>query len=255
MKLFTHRLFSIVIMLAWVSLTTAQAADFAALMKEARALDARNENTRALAVLQEAEKLQPNDPALLRLMAKQYSQLVSDVPKKGQKEEMARQSVAYAERSVEADPRNAEGRLGLAICYGRLALFESPGRRIALSQKVKSEAEAALRLDPKNDYAWHIVGRWHYEMATLNPALRLIAETIYGRFPDASLDEAIAALEKAVAVGPPRVVHHIELGRAYLAAGRTAEGRTQIEKGLRLPSREKDDEETKVRGRQALAAA
>lgn len=229
--------------------------DYHSLLRSARALDERNENARALELLRQAEALRPEDPELWLLLAKQLSQMVSDAPTRSEKLRLARESVAYAERAVAAQPRNADARLSLAICQGRLAQYEGPGRKIALSKSLKQETEAALRLDPKNDYAWHVLGRWHYEMATLNPTLRVIAETIYGRFPEASMDQAVECLEKAVALGPPRVVHHIELGRAYLAAGRTAEGKKQIEKGLRLPSREKDDEETKARGRAALASA
>lgn len=234
---------------------SAQQPTFDQLLRNARSYDERNENQRALEILREAEKMRPDDPALLQLLAKQLSQLVSDAPTRREKLRLARESVAYAERAVKAQPNSAEARLSLAICQGRQAQFEGPGKKIELSKSLKSETEAALRLDPNNDYALHVLGRWHFEMATLNPTLRLLAETIYGRFPEASLDQAIIYLEKALAVGPPRVVHHVELGRAYIAAGRTEEGKKQIEKGLRLPSREKDDEETKSRGRAALRAA
>lgn len=236
------------------SLPAAQPPGFAALMRTAQTLDARNENEQALKILREAEALDPEDPELLRLLAKQLSGLVEEAPDKKEKLQLARESVGYATRSVEAAPHSADARLGLAICQGRLALYESPSRRFQLAKDIKANTEAALLLDPKHDYAWHVLGRWHHEMATLHPALRIIAETIFGKFPDTSLDRAIECLEKAVVLQPSRVAHHIELGRAFLAAGRIEEGKNEIEKGLRLPVREKDDEQTKNRGRQALSS-
>jgi hypothetical protein len=43
------------------------------------------------------------------------------------------------------------------------------------------------------------------------------------------------------------------LGRAYLALGLKEQARTELERGLSLPDREKDDPESKRRAREALA--
>ena len=231
----------------------ASAANYAELLREGDRLDEANLNAEALDIYLRAAQVRTPDAELLRRIAKQNSQLMSDAKSGSDKKALGRMAVDYARRAVEADPKNASARLSLAICYGRLAQVEGPGTRIEYSKRVLREAEIAARLDPRNDYAWHVLGRWHYEMANLNPALRAIAQTLYGKFPDASNEKAIEYLERAVRVGPPRVIHHIELGRAYLAAGRNAEARAQIERGLALPSREKDDEETKRRGREALS--
>mgnify|MGYP003694409427 CR=1 FL=1 len=48
-------------------------------------------------------------------------------------------------------------------------------------------------------------------------------------------------------------MHYVELGRAYAQMGRTVEARRFIEKGLAMPNVEKDDPETKRRGRETLA--
>lgn len=222
------------------------------LVRRGDALDARNENAAALEVYLAALREDGESAELLRRIAKQHSQLIVDVRSRSEKKMHALESVRFAERAVEMDPDNAAARLSLAVCLGRLAELESPGRRIELARRVRKEAEAAARLDPGQDYAWHVLGRWHFEMATLNPALRVVAESVFGKFADATLDDAVKNFRKAIAAGPPRVVHHIELGRALLAAGETREGAEQIRKGLSLPSAEKEDDATKARGRAAL---
>jgi hypothetical protein len=48
------------------------------------------------------------------------------------------------------------------------------------------------------------------------------------------------------------VSHHTELGRALLAQGDAPAARTEFEKALALPAKEKDDPESKRRAQAAL---
>ena len=103
------------------------------------------------------------------------------VPPKGRN--WAESALDAAKRAVAADPNNAQAHLSLAIVYGRIALNEPPRRKIEMSRLIKQEAETAARLDPKNDYAWHVLGRWNYEIANFNPLLKALAQAIYGKIP------------------------------------------------------------------------
>ena len=88
------------------------------------------------------------------------------LPKRRQ---LGEKALDAARRAVTADPNNSQTHLSLAIVYGRIALDEPPRRKIEMSRLIKQEAETAARLDPKNDYAWHVLGRWNYEVANFNP--------------------------------------------------------------------------------------
>jgi tetratricopeptide (TPR) repeat protein len=70
--------------------------------------------------------------------------------------------------------------------------------------------------------------------------------------PDASNEKALACFKKAVALNPERLLNQAELGRALAAAGRKDEARAALKKALEMPSREKDDNETKSRARKVL---
>ena len=231
----------------------ARAQSVGELLSAGDALDAKNRNREAVEFYLKADAIEPNNAEILRRIAKQYSQQVVSEARDPRNRELARKSLEYAQRAVKCDPNNADARLSLAICYGKSAFMESARRRIEMSRLIRSEAEAALRLDPKSDYAWHVLGRWNYELANFNAALRFLAETIYGKFPDASNERAAECFEKAAAISPDRVIHHIELGRTYAALGRKEEALAELKKGLALPSREKDDGESKERARKALA--
>ena len=224
------------------------------LLRAGDELDAKRRYQEAVEIFLKADALQPNDAEILRRIAKEYSEQMASESRSPENKELARKALDYARCAVKSDPGNANARLSLAICYGKAAFIESARRRIEMAHLIREEAEAAVRLDPKLDYAWHVLGRWNYELANFNAALRFLAETIYGKFPDASNEQAAECFEKAVAIRPERVIHHVELGRTYAALGRRQEALAELNKGLRLPSREKDDSESKDRARKAIAA-
>ncbi len=228
------------------------AGDAAELLQRGDALDREARNREALELYLQAEQQQPGSAEVLRRVAKQYNELVPQTAGTREKRRLATLSYDYARRAVAADPKNAAARLSLAICAGRLAFFEEPRRKMELSRTVREEAERALQLDPRQEYAWHVLGRWHYEVVNLNALLRFIAESVYGRLPEASLEAAATSLEKAVQYGPPRPLHHAELGRVYAAQGRRDEARRELELALRLPPSTPDDRESQQRARDAL---
>jgi len=232
----------------------AQARSVGELLSAGDALDTKHRNQEAVEFYLKADALRPNNAEILRRIAKQYSQQVVNESRAPENQKFARMALDYALQAVKCDPNNSDVRLTLAICYGKAAFLESPRRRIEMSRFIRDEAEAAIRLDPKSDYAWHVLGRWNYELANFNGSLRFLAEVIYGKFPDASNERAAECFEKAIAIQSGRVIHHVELGRTYAALGRKQEALAELQKGLSLPSREKDDNETKARARKAIAA-
>ena len=72
---------------------------------------------------------------------------------------------------------------------------------------------------------------------------------IYGGLPDASLEQAITHLEAAARLAPGEPAHAIELAYALRAAGRNDDARRSLERGLLLPSRNRNDEVALARGR------
>jgi tetratricopeptide (TPR) repeat protein len=83
---------------------------------------------------------------------------------------------------------------------------------------------------------------------------RALAAMIYEKLPPASIEEAVSCLERAVKIHPDRLMHYIELGRAYAQEGRTDEAKRYLKKGLSMPCVDKDDPACKEAGKEALAA-
>jgi tetratricopeptide (TPR) repeat protein len=250
MRLLTHSL--LFIALLGCGNVSAQTSPAAALLAEAAAAEARFDVPRALDLYLAADRLDPDRPATLQKIAQQLSDLSLKASDNAAKKARAEKALDYARRAVALQPDNAVNVLSLAICHGKLAVFSDTRAKIEYSRLVKQEAERALALDPAYDWAHHVLGRWHYEIASLGGTARFFIRLIYGGLPPATFADAINHLEKAVSLAPRRVPHHLELGFALLAAGRKAEARASFARGLALPSVELYDESAKVRAREAL---
>ena len=223
-------------------------------IREGLAAEARLDTRRALELFLAAETAGPPDAFLLQKIARQYSDLVLDLPTTEEKKAAAHRALLYAQRAVALEPDNAVNVLSLAVCHGKLAvLADDAEAKVAHSRLIKAEAERALALDP--NYAWthHVLGRWHHEVSGLGVASRVFVRIFHGGLAGASNRAAVHHLSRAVELEPDELEHHLELGFALLAGGEGERARAAFARGLGMPSRAKHDVAAKERARAALA--
>ena len=236
--------------LAFSSATQAQT--LTELIKQGDELNAKQQTKAALAAYQEAEKLGTPPAALLHRIAKQYGLSMNDEATEADKKAVGEKALAYAQRGVAADPKDADAHVALAICYGRLVRFQDTKVQLQYSRHIKESAEQGLRLNPKHELGCYVLGSWHYELANLNPVKRGLARVIYGAMPEASNAEAVAYFKQAIALNPARMASYVDLGMTYAELNDEANARQMLEKGLALPDRDRDDPQVRARGVQAL---
>lgn len=232
----------------------AEVADVTKLLADARAAEAALDSRRALEIFLAADKAKPNDAAILQKIARQYSDLITELKTDDERRRYAQTALDYSLRAVALAPDNPENVLSLAICHGKLGVFSDTKTKIKYSRLVKEEAARALTLDPNYAWAHHVIGRWHYEVATLGATARFFVKLFYGGLPAASTAEAVHHLRRAVALEPDELAHHLELGFALAADGDKPRARVEIEKGLAMPDRGKHAAEAKARARAALSS-
>jgi tetratricopeptide (TPR) repeat protein len=199
-----------------------------------------------------AEKLEPQNCHILVHIARQYRYLMSDASAKDEKLRLGYVALDYSDRAAAAGPRDCDAQLATAITLGKMLPYMPTKEQIAASPKIKESVDKALKLNPGNDTAWHILGRWNRVLADVNTVKRALAHVFYGGLPKGSNEEAERDMKKAIALNPNRLMHYIELGRIYAQMGRKDDARQFINKGLAMPDAEKDDPETKQRGRETL---
>lgn len=243
---------SLLMLLAGAFLAPARSAVPDPLVRAALAAEARFDSKTALDLFLQADAARPNDPLILQRLSRQYSDLTLDAPDVTEKKRLCTAALAYAERALALRPNDPVNVLSVSICYGKLATYADTRPKLEYSRQAKDFAERALVLDPAYDYAYHVLGRWHYEVASLGFAIRAVVRIIYGGLPKASTAEAVRLLTRATELSPQLPSHRVELAFALLADGQREAAKKSFEQSLTMPKQEKYDDEARQRARGAL---
>lgn len=230
-----------------------QAEDPALMVQEGDAHAAKLETKEALKCYTAVEKVQPTNADLLVKIAREYRHLMSDASADADKLKLGAIALDYGKRAATSAPSNSDAQLSCAVSYGKMVPLMSKKEQVSKSKLIKEGAERAIRLDPSNDLAWHILGRWHRNVAGMSSVTRTLAAMVYEKLPEASNDEAKTCFERSIKLNPHRLINYIELGRTYAQMGRPDEAKRYINKGLNMPSTDKDDSASKATGREVLS--
>jgi tetratricopeptide (TPR) repeat protein len=160
----------------------------------------------------------------------------------------------HAARAVAANPLGADGHFALALAIGHAALSASRDERIRRATEIRTEALAAIELDPRHDGAYHVLGRWNAEIMRLSGFSRFVARRFLGAgvFRYASWAGAIECLERAVQLDPSRIYHHLDLAEVYIDRKRWGDARAELEALAALPERDVLDSAYKIRAAELL---
>ena len=194
----------------------------------------------------------PAAAAVLWRLAVTYVDLGETAGDEDRTERLYRDGLTTAERAVDADASSSMAHLAAAIAAGRVALVAGTREGVRRSRAVKRYAEAALARDSTLAGAHHVLGRWHYEVADLGFFERAVAKVVYGGLPDASFEQAAYHFRQALRY-EDAVLHHLELGRTYLALDRPDAARDQLERALAMEPTDPDDPRRQRRARQLLS--
>jgi tetratricopeptide (TPR) repeat protein len=154
--------------------------------------------------------------------------------------------------AVAADSMSGAAVFNLAIAVGRDGLVRGNREKAEASREVKMLAERALEIDPQNDGAYHLLGRWHREVESLGFFTRAVVRAVYGGLPDASYEEALASFQKAYELSP-RMAHLLEIGICKDLLGRELEARSIYERVIAMESDHADAPLMREEARRRLA--
>jgi tetratricopeptide (TPR) repeat protein len=149
----------------------------------------------------------------------------------------------YARRAVRANPAGAEGHVALAASLGRAAILVGAEEKVRRAGLIREEALRALAINPRQDEAHHILGRWTAEVMRLPGISRFFAQHVLGArvFNQASWQQAIHYMEQAVRLAPGRIAHRVALADIYADAKQRRRAEDQLRVVDALPLREAMD--------------
>ena len=204
---------------------------------------AAHDPARALEQYERALAVDPRNYVALWKASRDAVDLGEMTPDAVRRREHYRRGEQYARRAVAVNPGDAEAHFHLARAVGLAALTLGIGDRVRYANEVRAEALRALELDPDHPGALHVMGMWNAEVMRLSGFERTFARAFLGGsvFGSASWAAAIRYMERAVAVDPERLIHHLDLARIYRDAGEKAKAREHYEAVLRGPMTEVAD--------------
>ncbi len=150
------------------------------------------------------------------------------------KQPLLQRGLEFARKALARDEKSAEAHLYYAMIIGQISYYQGNEAKIRVSHEVKKHGLRAIELDPSCASAYHMMGRWHYELADLSWVERTLAETLYGKLPDASIAGAIRNFKAALKIEPENISHRLWLAKSLLENDQDAEARTVLETAVHL---------------------
>lgn len=201
-----------------------------------------------------AEPLAHGNATNLCALTKNFCDLMYSTPSPSLQRTLVQQALTCSQAAVKADPGNATAHICAAICYAKNFPYADNQTKVYYSRSIKSESEAAISLDPRQDIAYYLLGRWNYGVANMNFFYRGLVRIIYGGLPAASNAEAVKDLEHAIALNPIRIIHHAELAKVYAAIGEKKLAHQELAKCAALKPLDRDDAEARAEANRELSA-
>ena len=197
----------------------------------------------------------PTNYGLLWRAARESTDLGEASSDATKRTEYYRKAEAYARRAVAANADGADGHFMLSVALGRIALAVGSRERVRYAAEIRSEALAAVKLDPSHAGALHVLGVWNAEVMRLNSFARFAARNFLGGkvFDQASWAEATRYMEAAVAADPERITHRLDLAKVYADTDQKAKARASCDAVARMQSVEFNDTRYKQECVQLLA--
>ena len=227
------------------------AQDITALQKEAERLEPASQEE-SYKRYQEILQLQPANINALCKSSQLCSSIGHRQASKSAQISYFKTARRYAETALRLQPAGSEPNFVMALAMGRIALISSGREKIEAVNDIRHYAEAAVRADNSNFKAWHVLGKWHYEVSNLNAFERTAARLLYGGLPPSSFQESIMYYEKSRTLNPDFALNYLELAKSYHRIDQNGKAIELLNKLMALNNKIQDDPQVKAEGRQLL---
>jgi len=195
----------------------------------------------ALIKFQEAQKLNPCHLQTLCKCSDLYSRIGAREKNEKIKLDYFNSALFFAKKAYSISPDSDEANVEMRVALGRIALTKSGEDKIILVKEIKTFADKAIRINPNNFKAWHILGKWHYEISNLNFIEKAAIKIFYGGLPESSFKMSIKAYEKARSLNSKFCLNYLELAKAYQKNDNINQAITNLKLLLQIPNSIEDD--------------
>ena len=182
-----------------------------------------------------------NDVEILWRLARSYFDIADQTSNTDIQKKNIDKALPYAKKALNLDPLSAKANHWYAVIIGKKGVLEGTKQKILNSYEVEKYGLKAIELDPAYDGTYHLMGRWHYNIADLAWYERTIASTIYATPPEGSFDEAITYFNQAVGANPEDIRHYLWLAKSYYQKSMYDKAKVVLEKAMELKVKNDSD--------------
>jgi tetratricopeptide (TPR) repeat protein len=229
------------------------AQDFNTLIQDGASLEKEQKELPALKKYIEAQKLKPTDLHVLYKCSELYSRIGVRETNVTSRDQYYKSSLAFAQMAYKYYPQSDDANVAMSMALGRLALTRSGKEKVSTVKEIKTYADAAIRINPKNFKAWHIIGKWHYEVSNLGFFEKAAIKLIYGGLPYSSFSESIKAYEKVKELNPYFGLNYLELAKAYHKLNDNKNAAKNLKYVIAMPVYTEEDPIVKTKATQFLS--
>ena len=207
----------------------------------------------ALRIYDAATNAQAGNATNLCTLARRYCDITYFTNSMALRNETIARALVCSQQAVKDEPTNATAHASLAVCYAKICKFADVKTELADSRLLKLEADKAIALDPNQDIAYYLLGRWNYGIARAGLFSRAYVKMVYGGLPHASLEDAVLDFQKACKLAPNSILNHAGLAMAYDALGEKKLEIIELEKCFTLKPGGPEDTDALGDARKKLA--
>jgi len=240
MKIFLALLFFISLSLTSVS------QDVTALVREADRLEDAPNELGALNKFKEALQIQPTHVHALSKSSELCSRIGSRETNAATRDAWFKAALAYANKAIQVAPLNDQANVSMAMILGKSTLVKSGKEKLKNARAIKHHLDVAIKTNPNNYLAWHILGRWNYEISKVSAVERAGAKLFYGGVPLGSSKNAIMYFEKSRTLMPNLILNDLSLANAYHHDGQVSKAIAILKAVQPLQAHTEDDAKHKA---------
>ncbi|MBC8035394.1 MAG: hypothetical protein H7Y03_14695 [Chitinophagaceae bacterium] len=222
------------------------------LLRKASGLELAKKSADALSTYQEVLRVDPKNMSVLCKCSELCSIVGNHQKERATRNKYFQAARKYAELALKVNPSWSEANLVMSLAMGRAALIASGKERIIAVEDIRSYALKAVSYDSTNYKAYHILGRWCYEVSNLGFFERTAAIILYGGVPKSTFLEAIRWYEKSISLAPNFPLNYLECAKAYEKYGQVKKAISLLQKMQLMPLITEDDAEIRKEGKALL---
>lgn len=222
------------------------------MMKEGSHYEATLRDADALNKYRDVLRIQPQNITALCRCSELCSRMANRIKNKLTRDDYYAAAKTYAETALHLNPKSGDANFVMSVVTGRMALTKTGKDKIICAKEIKKYADLAIEYDPNNYKAWHVLGKWYYEVSNLNSFEKFGIKLFYGGMPKASFKDAIIAYEKSRELAPYFMLNYLELARTYHKNDQDEKAIALLKMIPSMPNRTEDDVNIREQARKML---